>query len=130
MFRPGWLLLVLTLLTVLVACGRGEEPETAVTTAAPTNSFRLSCSQECLARGQCGVAEDGRKLVLLVRNSPNVNSHDMAVAENIIVTAENKQNLVLVETSSNTQLATDFYQVFVPDRNERAWVVSWCVTSP
>lgn len=131
MSRPGWLLIILGLLTLLVACGRGGEPETPLATSEPTNNnLMLSCSPECLARGQCGPAEDGRNMVLLVRNGPDVKSHDMAVAENILVVKENSQTLTLIETSTNTPMSTDFYQVFVPDRNEQAWVVSWCVTFP
>ena len=131
MSRPGWLLIALGLLTLLVACGRGGEPETPVATSEPTNNnLMLSCSPECLARGHCGPAEDGRNIVLLVRSGPNVNSHDMAVAENILVVIENRQTLALIETSTNAPMSTDFYQVFVPDRNERAWVASWCLKAP
>ena len=138
---PFWrwgILFALFLALALTACGGGDEeqlPDQPVTTGdtilpAAGEQARLRCSAACASHGHCGETLNQGVHVLLDRSGPvaAAGQQDMAVPAETLVTVREVQPRT-VQFVSGQQQQRNFFRVFVPDRNEEAWVVDWCVVS-
>lgn len=126
----------LVLVLVLAACGGGDEeqlPDQPVASEdailpAPGEQARLRCSDACASHGHCGQTLNQGVHVLLNRGRPvaAAGQQDMAVPAETLVTVSEVQPRT-VQFVSGEQQQRNFFRVFVPDRNEEAWVVDWCL---
>jgi hypothetical protein len=130
-------LLVLFLLLILTACGGGDEeqqttePLPGTGDAAlplPGEQARLRCSASCSSHGYCGPTLNQGPYVLLDRDGPvaAAGQHDMALPAETLVTVEEVQPRTLVRVSGE-ELQHNFLRVWVPERNETAWISNWCI---
>lgn len=128
--RP--LLLVLLLAVVLAACRDQTPPPPAVGEAAV-----LTCTDECVARGQCGRLATNQPVVLANEGGPSVRFQDHFYADGTRVTVVdiNERQLIAATDGAPVELttATPFPHSFfrVDDgAGKVAWVSSWCVARP
>lgn len=89
----------------------------------------LTCSTECMDRGQCGTAADESLYVLGGLDVPTVANHNRVFADGTpvqIVTSrvENVQN-----NSDGQRFSLTFYQVTTEDLTKAGWVAGWCIAS-
>lgn len=131
-WRPpaGAMPLLLALLLILlgvVACGGGNDDQAQDGSQPVTDRPALVCSQTCRDQGQCGSSTDRGTVVLLRRNEPAVDGHDLAVTENTTVELLDVQPRTVVQTVDGSEFQLNFFKVRIPDRNNvEGWVASWC----
>lgn len=124
---PVVLLLALSLL--LAACGDEVAP------LAVDEVAKLVCSDDCLARGQCGRLLDDRLAVLANEGLPAVWAHNRFFLAETLVTVREVSQRELIASRDQVPLTTEatafphlFYRVEGEGKN--AWVSEWCVTRP
>jgi hypothetical protein len=116
-------------LLVITACGGGGEapPEAGVDAA---RQGTLTCSQECADRGLCGTSPDRGRVILLNREGPSVTpaEYDLAIPENSTVNILEQRVETVVQVTTSIPTDTTFFNLLVPDRQERGWTAAWCLT--
>lgn len=125
-YRGLVLYLLLTAALLLVSCGGGAGAEIQLQSQA-----RLTCTEECIDRGQCGTALDGRRFVLGRELEPAVSAHDRLFPENTLVVANSSEIRALQpvqpEPTGGEPFPHTFYHVTMTDGSKSAWVSSWCI---
>ena len=83
---------------------------------------RITCGDECSARGQCGTAADESIFVLGGIDTPLVQNHNRVFPDNTTVTIKSRvaQNLQQIEDSQ--QFSLTFYEVTAPVLGRAGWV--------
>lgn len=125
-YRGLALCLLLVAITLLVACGGGTGAAIQL-----QSQVRLTCTQECVDRGQCGTALDGRRFVLGREFEPAVTAHDRLFPENTLAVVNSSEirtlQLVQPEPTGGEPFPHAFYHVTTIDGSKSAWVTSWCI---
>lgn len=119
---------LLALLSVLRGRGAGD-PQFAV-----DEQVKATCTDECVARGQCGTIGDN-PIVLAMDAGPTVVLHDRFFPEGATVTITETSDRELIAARNGIPLtpgATPFPHTFyrVNDDGKTAWVSGWCLARP
>ncbi|WP_420645732.1 hypothetical protein [Candidatus Leptofilum sp.] len=120
------LLLLLLLLTGCFGGGDEAAPEAVAPEAATQQTGTLTCSQTCLNQGQCGVAADGRTVILASSNQPTFRDHN-AILENesaIIIAGQQTLN---ISNFNGTPGTLNFFAVQPTGGGPTNWVAGSCV---
>lgn len=130
--RPLRLLGLVLLLGVALAACRDQTPPTP----GVGEPAVLSCTEACVARGQCGRLNTNQAVVLANEAGPAVRFQDRYFLEGTRVTLVevNEREVIAARNGvPQTDTATPFPHSFfrVDDgAGEVAWVSSWCVARP
>ncbi|MCA9995787.1 MAG: hypothetical protein KDE56_08580 [Anaerolineales bacterium] len=89
----------------------------------------LTCSTECMDRGQCGTAADESLYVLGALDAPTVANHNRVFADNTPVQIINSQVQNVQNNSDGQRFSLTFYQVTTEDLTKAGWVAGWCIAS-
>lgn len=120
---------LLLLLLLLTACfGAGEETASEVTApeAAAGQTGSLTCSQTCLAQGQCGTAADSSVVILAHSAQPALRDHDTLLANAAAIVIVGQQTLDVSDvTGAITSM--NFWAVQPPEGGPTSWVSGSCV---
>lgn len=122
---------LLLLLLLLTACsGGGEEaaPEQAEPAAVAGQPGSLTCSQTCLAQGQCGTAADSSVVILAHSAQPTLRDHDTLLANDAVVTII-EQRTVPISDVTGAMSSLNFFYV-QPESGPASWVAGSCVNLP
>ncbi len=128
--RPTSLLAaLLTLFLLLAACGREPAP------LAVDEQVQAVCTDECVARGQCGRLTDERLVVLANEGGPAVSLHNRFFFDQSLVTIReiNAREVIAARDgvpllSESTPFPHAFYRV--EGEGRIAWVSEWCLARP
>jgi len=119
-----WLAAIVLL---VIACGGGAGTGAVIQ---PQSQARLTCSQECSDRGQCGTSLDGRIFVLGREFEPAVDAHDRLFLQDTVVTVNSSElrtlQTIQPEPAGGEQFPHTFYHVTAAD-GKSGWVSSWCI---
>lgn len=85
----------------------------------------LLCSQDCLDRAQCGLAEQV-ETVLLSSFGPATTGHNMAFPAGTAVVIDHQEMQPVIQVSDQSSSRVPFYLVNVPEVG-MGWVAGWCV---
>lgn len=122
-------LVFIALLGVLVSCGGrdSQSPENQILGSDQTLSGEatLLCSQDCLDRAQCGLAEEV-ETVLLSSLGPATIGHNMALPAGTSVIIDHQEMHPVIQISDQSSSRAPFYLVNVPEIG-MGWVAGWCV---
>jgi len=128
--RPTLILATLLVLAfTLVAC-RGEVAPLAVDEQA-----QIDCTDECVARGQCGRLLDERRVVLANEGRPVVKDHNRFFLHETPVVVREVSNRELIAARDGVPLTEEevpFPHIFyrVEGEGKNAWVSEWCIARP
>lgn len=120
-------LLAATLLVLTSACSllRRGENLTLGSDIQLIGEARLTCSNECADRAQCGESEQGT-MILLSSFGPATLQHDLAVPADTAVTIDRQEVRMAIQAGRDREIPVTFYQVNIPERG-LGWVPGWCV---
>ena len=91
----------------------------------------LTCSQECLARGQCGTTAEFGDVVLGGSVGPTTNSHQLIFpVSNPNVIINGSEERTVLPLAGGEPFSARFYQVSLNDLTKTGWVAGWCVAAP
>ncbi|MCA9917865.1 MAG: hypothetical protein KC445_07940 [Anaerolineales bacterium] len=119
------LLLLIALFTACSGSGDDAAPEVVDPAAAVLQTGSLTCSQTCLAQGQCGTAADGRTVILAHSGQPKLRDHDTLLADEAAVTILNQQTLAISDAVGAIS-SMSFFNV-QPTGGPASWVSGSCV---
>ncbi len=115
---------------LVAACGRGT-PTATDPQALLSGQAVVACSDQCAARGQCGVLADGQQAILGNSFGPDTLNHDRLFVAGTAVNIVGSEVRVVQSLANAEQRAQlPFYAVALPDNSKTAWVAGWCVASP
>lgn len=120
------LLLLLLLLTACIGGGDEATPEAAAPEAAVQQSGSLTCSQTCLAQGQCGAAADGRIVILAHGTQPTLRDHNAILENESAILIMGQQTRTVLEISGATS-TMNFFAVQPQAGGPTNWVAGSCV---
>lgn len=122
-------LILLALLMIMTACRRQESQpggnQILGSEQTLSGQATLQCSQDCLDRAQCGLAERV-ETVLLSSNGPATTGHNMAFPAGTAVVIDHQEIHPVIQVSDQTSSRVPFYLVNVPEVG-MGWVAGWCV---
>ena len=93
-----------------------------------TGDARLTCSEECSLRGQCGVSVDESVYVLGGLDGVAVADHRRAFLDDTPVTIKSHVERSVQPTEGGESFLLNFYEVTTAEK--AGWVAGWCVASP
>ena len=96
---------------------------------------KIVCTDECAARGQCGVLPDDHRAVLANEGRPAVWDHNRFFVDGTPVIVREVSNRELIASRDRVPLtveATPFPHIFyrVEGEGKNAWVSEWCIARP
>lgn len=122
-------LILFALLMMITACRNQESlsGENQILGSEQTLSGQatLLCSQDCIDRAQCGLAEQV-ETVLLSTFGPATTGHDMAFPAGTAVIIDRQEMQPVIQVSDQSSSRVPFYLVNVPEVG-MGWVAGWCV---
>lgn len=92
-------------------------------------SGTLTCSTECINRGQCGTAADETLYVLGGLDVPTVANHNRTFPDNTPVQIVSSRVENMQNNADGTPFSLTFYQVTTEDLTKSGWVAGWCIAS-
>ncbi|MEZ4593560.1 MAG: hypothetical protein R3D55_20815 [Chloroflexota bacterium] len=122
------LLLLLLLLTACIGGGEETAPELVVPEAAVGQQGSLTCSQTCLAQGQCGTAADSSVVILAHSAQPALRDHDTLLANDTAVTIIEQRTVAVSDVTGAVSSLNFFYAQ--PAGGPPSWVAGSCVNLP
>lgn len=123
--------LVWVVVFLLVAACGGGTPTATDSQALLSGQAVVTCTDQCAARGQCGVLADGQQAVLGNSFGPDTLNHDRLFIGGTAVNVVGSEVRVVQSLANAEQRAQlPFYALALPDNSKIAWVAGWCVASP
>lgn len=128
--RPTLIFATLFALAFYLAACRGEVVPLAVDEQA-----QIDCTDECVARGQCGRLLDERRVVLANEGRPVVRDHNRFFLNETLVVVREVSNRELIAARDGVPLTEEevpFPHIFyrVEGEGKNAWVSEWCIARP
>lgn len=125
------LLLFASILALATACTLLNSPRYGNELELELDSqARVTCSEECSARGQCGTSLDESIYVLGSIDGPRVDNHNRAFVNDSAVTIKSRVPQNLQRLEDGQQFSMNFYEVTTTDLTKAGWVAGWCIASP
>ena len=126
---PAAALLAVVLLLLTACLGRRENAPMRGDTARLTGVAMLVCDQACANQAQCGESVDRGQVVLLNWLAPATYSDGQTLAVRVDTNVQIQQIQSMPAVHRATGAAPDvlFYQVFLEERQQNAWVAGWCI---
>lgn len=94
------------------------------------NTGTLTCSTECINRGQCGETEDGTRYILGGLDSPKVDNHNRAFPEDTAVLIQGNRTENAITNTDGQPFSLTFYQITTEGlMPKNGWVAGWCIAS-
>jgi len=128
--RPTSLLAALLILFLLLAACRREPTPLAL-----GEQVQAVCTDECMARGQCGRLTDERLVVLAHDGGPAVSGHNRFFFDQALVIINEINTRDVIAASNGVPLSSEatpfphnFYRV--EGEGKIAWVSEWCLARP
>ncbi len=121
-----WLLLIFLLLTGCLGGGDKAAEEVAAPEAPVQQTGTLTCSDSCRNQGQCGMAVDGRIVILAHNSQPATRDHNV-VLENDSPILIAKQEQRTVADPAGTISTLNFFAVQSAAGGPISWVAGSCV---
>ncbi|MBP6016228.1 MAG: hypothetical protein KA586_05855 [Candidatus Promineofilum sp.] len=123
-------ILIILMVCLLTACGEAEATQYAL-----SEQVQTTCSDECIAHGQCGALVDDTRVVLGNSGGPAVTLHDRLFLEGNLVMVLEMSQRELIAARNGAPLnaeATPFPHTFyrIDDAGKTAWVSEWCLARP
>ena len=134
LYRPTFTLsaLIILMVCLLAACGGAEATQYAV-----SEQVQTTCTDDCIAHGQCGALDDDTRVVLGSSVGPAVavTLHDRLFMEgNLVMVLEMSQRELIAARNGAPLIgeATPFPHTFyrIDDVGKTAWVSEWCLARP
>lgn len=122
------LLLFILLLTACLGGGDEAAPEAIAPETAVQQTGNLTCSQTCLAQGQCGNAADGTTFILGHSAQPTLRNHDTLLANDATIVIAGQQTLTISDITGATS-SMNFFAVQPPEGGPNSWVSGSCVNT-
>lgn len=112
---------------LLTGCfgGGNNEAEQPAPEGAVTQEV-LTCSQECAQNGQCGMAADGRTVVLGNSDRPETREHTLVFPIDVPITILEGRDQ-LIQPVNAEPYVQPFSHIFVNSDGKQGWVANWCV---
>lgn len=130
--KPAQIAFVIFLVMALSACAlrRGREETPAITRFGNAEQLSegatLVCSQECSARGFCGLTAAGDEVVLLNTLLPSTQTYNLFMPHNTAVNITGVDPQIARYKLSQLNEAVFYYKV-ANDPLGEGWVAGWCV---